>query len=149
MSESKKVEYRRDRCKEKIRSLLQRAEEINTGKADYNYYNKIKDIILFGSLVNTDKERVHDIDILVVWEDNRDKMMQFYLEHPNMFGDYIKDMFAEWFLTERYLRNGSRAFSIHTSIIEDDGIIGIAKSDAHVVLMSDYKVVPDYMKLIP
>ena len=149
MSEGKKVEYRRDNCREKVKGLLKRAEEINTGKADYNYYNRIKEMILFGSLVNTNKDKVHDIDILVVWDSNCELRMKFHYEHPKIFKDMIYDYFSEWYLTKRYLKGGSKVFSIHSNVEESNGIFDIARSDKHIILMSDYKALPENIDLIP
>ena len=148
MSEGKKEEFRRDTCIEKLKGLITRAEEINTGKADYKYYNRIREMVLFGSLVNTDKEKVHDIDILVMWENNKKLSNRFHDEHPGIFKNFIQDMFSEWFLAERYLRGGKKSFSIHSNVTEDPSIVDIAKSDRHIVLISDYEVVPDSMDMI-
>ena len=50
---------------------------------------------------------------------------------------------------ERYLRGGRKSFSIHSNVTEDSKIVDIAKSDRHIVLISDFKVVPDSMDMIP
>jgi len=142
MSESKKTEYKRETCREKIREIVKRAEEINNGTADYKYYNRIKEMILFGSLVNSDKEKVHDIDILVIWDDNRELGGKFHKEHPRIFKDWIKDMFSEWYSAEKYLRNGGKAYSIHSNVEEGKEIVEMAKSKKYIVLMSDNKSVP-------
>lgn len=149
MSEGKKEEFKRDNCKDRLKGLVKRAEEINTGKADYKYYNRIREMILFGSLVNTEKEMVHDIDILVIWENNKELSLKFHDEHPGIFRNFVQDIFSEWFLMERYLRGGRKSFSIHSNVTEDSKIVDIAKSDRHIVLISDFKVVPDSMDMIP
>ena len=46
-------------------------DAINNGNADYKYYNRVKDVILFGSFINTDKDKIHDIDLYVIWDDKR------------------------------------------------------------------------------
>ena len=148
MSESKKNEFKRETCREKIREIVKRAEEINKGKADYKYYNRIKEMILFGSFVNTDKEKIHDIDIMVVWDDNRELSGKFHKEHPGIFRDWLKDMFSEWYSAERYLRGGARAFSIHSNVEEGKEIMNIVKSKKYITLISDYKVIPIDLKTI-
>lgn len=149
MSEGKKAEFRRDTCKEKLKGFLQRAVDINTGKADYKYYNRIKEIVLFGSLVNTDKEKVHDIDLLVIWDDDRELGERFHEEHPYIFRDWLKDMFSEWYSAEKYLRGGAKVFSIHSNVVEGKRIYDIVNSDKHIILASDHNVIFANLALIP
>lgn len=140
MSESKKVLYKREVCEGAIKGLCERALDINNDKADYKYYNHIKDIILFGSLVNTDKDKVHDVDIAVFFENDREKMQKFHKEHLGILSDFISDMFSETILQERYLKGGKKVFSIHSNVHEREELRSIATSDRHIYLMKDYQL---------
>ena len=147
MSETKAREYKRENCVEAVKELVTRAVEINTGKADYQYYNRIKEIILFGSLVNSDKEKVHDIDICLISEDNRELMRRFHSEHVGLFSDYVTDLFSESYIQERYLKGKRKMFSIHSNVHEGMGIRDVALKDAHICLMSDFEVTEDIKRL--
>lgn len=63
MSESKKWLYKRATAAAAVRALIDRIEAINSGTADYPYYNKIESVILFGSFVNSDRPNIHDLDV--------------------------------------------------------------------------------------
>ena len=116
MAEGKKREYLRATCEKKIVEFVERAYLINAGKADYRYYNRVQDIILFGSMVNTEKDTVHDIDLCVRSTDDRKLMQRFYEENAvaahTKFADIVNALFAEWFLTKRYLKGRCGIFSV-------------------------------------
>lgn len=155
MSEGKKREYLRKTCKAKVEEFVKRAVEINTDKADYHYYNKIKDIILFGSLINTDRPKVHDIDLLVIYDYEHGLLEKFHKEHYGRFNDWFVDCDSERELRIMYLKNKCGIFSVHGvscrngQFRDDDEEYLIATSDKHIYLMKDYVEVPGFMELIP
>ena len=122
---------------------MDRAKMINEGKADHEYYNKIETMVLFGSLVNSEKERVHDADLLVVHEDDRKQMIRFHYEHPELvIGNFIDNLAAEFFLKQRFIRGRNTILSLHTPFLEEKEIISIATADKHLVLMEHGMEVP-------
>ena len=144
MAEGKKREYKRSTCMERLKELLLRAEDINADRADYKYLNHIQEIILFGSLINTEKQKVHDIDIYVVWDDDRNRSQEFNAEHAEIikskFSNMVDQLFGEYFLAMRYLKGGCGIFSIHSNVEEgNERMLPIVKSDRHLYLMSDYR----------
>ena len=154
MAEGKKKEYKRTTCKEKLKELLERAQNVNDGKADYNYYNKISTIILFGSLIGTDNEKVHDIDLCVISDDNRLLMKKFYDDNPEVvyskFSDIVSQLFAEWNLTKRYIKGRCGIFSIHANVeYSYENVIRVALSGPHIYLMKDYKIIEGAFEQIP
>lgn len=154
MAEGKKREYNRATCKERLRELLKRAEEINSDCADYPYRNHIETIVLFGSLINTDKDKVHDIDIYIQWDDNRMLMYEFYQKHYSVvarkYHDLVDQMFGEWLLTKSYLKNSCGIFSIHSNVDDGDAqILPVVAADKYLVLMQDYKAHYEALEEIP
>lgn len=141
MAEGKKRAYKRETCEQKICEFVERARQVNAGEADYQYYNRIRDIILFGSMVNTEKDTVHDVDLCVKWTDDRKLMRRFYEENAATvhakFTDIVNALFAEWFLTKRYLKGRCGIFSVHCNAEEGAGIFDIATADKHLYLMKD------------
>lgn len=148
MSESKKKLYKRETCMQAVKELIVRAEEINADKADYHYYNKLKDVILFGSLVNTNNDKVHDIDIAAIQDNIPVQMHQFHLEHPSLISDWFWDECSEWFCQRKYLKNGRKMFSIHSNVMEGKEIKDIATSDKHIYLVRDHKITADAQALL-
>lgn len=139
MAEGKKREYLRATCEKKIIEFVERACLINAGKADYRYYNRIEEIILFGSMVNTENDTVHDIDLYVQWTDDRILMAMFADENEDVvyqkFPSLVGAFFAEWHLAERYLKCRCGIFSVHSNVVEGMEVRKIACADKHLYLM--------------
>lgn len=148
MSESKKRLYKRATAAAAARALIDRIEAINSGTADYPYYNKIESVILFGSFVNSDRPNIHDLDVLVIHDDDRTLMTKFHAEHPGLFSDYLQDLFSEMYLKEKYLRNRKTIYSFHSNLNEGPEIVDIAKSDKHIVLCRDHQICDDALTKI-
>lgn len=143
MSETKKRNYRRATAAKAVQDLIPQLQDINGGTADYDYLNKIRDVIIFGSFTNKDCEYVHDVDICIIHDDDREKMFEFHHRHPHMFSTFTDDIFAEYLLKEKYLRGRKSIYSFHSNISEGAGIIDIATKNAHFYLVKDYKICPD------
>lgn len=67
----KSREFKRKTVCKTLEDFLIRCEILKTFKKDKNnalsYYN-VKDVVVFGSFVNSDKEKVHDLDLNIVLE---------------------------------------------------------------------------------
>lgn len=149
MSESKKRLYKRETAASAAESLIARIEAINNGTADYKYYNRIESVILFGSFVNSNKSHIHDLDVLVIHDDDRKLMNKFHEEHLGMYADFVEDIFSEALLKEKYLRNRKNIYSIHSNIHEKKHeILNIATSDKHIFICRDHKICDDARFLI-
>ncbi len=139
MAEGKKREYLRATCEKKIVEFVERASLVNAGKADYRYYNRVEEIILFGSMANTENDKVHDIDLYVQWTDDRILMAMFMEENEDVvyqkFPSFIDAFFAEWHLAERFLKGRCGIFSVHSNVVEGKGVRRIACADKHLYLM--------------
>ena len=149
MSELKKQLYKRETAADAAESLIDRIEAINNGTADYKYYNRIESVILFGSFVNNDKPRIHDLDVLVIHDDDRVLMGKFHAEHVGLFYDFVEDLYSEALMKERYLRNRRNIYSIHSNIHEKKHeILNIATSDKHIFICRNHKICEDARFLI-
>ena len=148
MSETKKKMYKRVAAAKAARELIPRIEAINNDNADYHYYNKIKDVILFGSFVNTDQDMVHDLDVCVVHDDDRDLLDKFYRQHRGTFKNLLQDLFCELYLKQRFTKNGKSIYSLHSNVEEGSEIISIATSKEHVYLFRDHKLCDDALGAI-
>ena len=149
MSESKKRLYKRETATLAAESLLDRIDEINNGNADYQYYNRIKSVLLFGSFVNSNNPLIHDLDVLVIHDDDRTLMGKFHSEHPGLFSDFVEDIYSEALMKERYLRNRKNIYSIHSNIHERESeILKIAMSDKHIFICRNHKICDDALSLI-
>ncbi len=151
MSETKRVEYKRKTCTDALKEVLQHAVDINSGKADYPYYNKIKELILFGSYVNTDKDYLHDIDFCIIFDRDHTLSRKFNKEHPEVFHkfDWFNVWHAEFELQHRYLRGRRKMVtSLHSNIYEGEEIKDIATSDKHIVLISGHTLTKEGLALL-
>ena len=149
MSESKKLFSKRETAADAAEALIHRIDAINKGSADYPYYNRIEAVILFGSFVNSDKPRIHDLDVLVIHDDDRKLMKKFHEEHLGMYADFVEDIFSEALLKEKYLRNRKNIYSIHSNAHERmPDILDIATSDRHVFICRDHKVCDEARAII-
>ncbi len=141
MSETKARLYNRSTCMNSLKGFVNRAMDINNDKADYKYNNKVKDVILFGSLVNTDNEKVHDIDLFVDMGDDKDKSEKFLKDnytaiHQKFSGDWLVMLYSEDILRVRYMKNRKGYFSIHSDKCDMPAVT----RDKYIYLIKDYKV---------
>lgn len=97
-------------------SLVQRAQEINTNP-DFVY--SVSRIAVFGSYINTDKEKLGDLDIAVElvprYEGDdlvREMVEAFNQRGPQTYSIIDRYSFARYEI-ERYLRNRSKCLNLH------------------------------------
>ena len=64
MSETKKVNYKRETATRTLKELIERVKNINKHKREYLH---VKDIYVFGSYLKK-TPTVHDLDVFVTWE---------------------------------------------------------------------------------
>lgn len=142
MAEGKKRTFTRKAAIGAVIDMVERVRLINEGKADYPFLNKVKDVILFGSLVNNPKTKtVHDADIAVFCENDPEKRMEFYHLYPEyrIHGNDVRQMFSEYLLMKKYISGNSHILSLHESAEEGEGVReNIVMADQHIWLFKDY-----------
>lgn len=151
MAEGKKRAYKRETCQQKICEFVERAKRINAGEADYQYYNHVQDIILFGSMLNTEKDMVHDINLFVRWSYDGGLMKKFYNDNKEVarakFDNIVTRCFAEWLLAQRYLRGRCGIFSVWSNVVDGKDAFDAATEEGHLYLMKDGVVNEKAMEL--
>ena len=141
MAEGKRMSFTRKAAVNAVNGMMERVQAINEGNAPFPFLNKIRDVILFGSLVNRpDADKVHDADVAVIIDDDKGKMYEFAERYPEycVENNYITHLFSEHIQMLRYLKGRKYLLSIHTNYEEKDSIMDIATSDKHIWLIKDY-----------
>ena len=64
MAESKKREFSRAIAQKRCLEAIDRAILINEGKAERPFLYTVNELVVFGSLVSSEKSKVHDVDLL-------------------------------------------------------------------------------------
>lgn len=124
MSETKKVNYKRETAKRELVKLIGRVKELNS---DANALLHVTDLIIFGSyLKNT--PTVHDLDVFVAFKrtnaydtivnrDYKGNAGQFYADYAYKSGRHFHNITEEltWWQEEHYRRvkGSSRVLSLH------------------------------------
>lgn len=68
MSETKLREFNRSSCEKILMEAIKRARDINRNKGRKKYLCYVDRLTVFGSLINSSKEKIHDVDLYVsVW----------------------------------------------------------------------------------
>lgn len=83
----KKREYKRETVCNTLESLLERVQIMNGIQGnwdDIRSFADVNDMIIFGSFVNSDKEKVHDLDICVTLDYS--KVLSIFPEHRKVMG---------------------------------------------------------------
>jgi len=106
----------RSTAKKLLESIAQRAKEANDNP-DFVY--SVARIVVFGSYINTDKEKLGDLDVAVelVPRYEGDDLARAEAEAFNRRGpqtySIIDRLFFAHYEVERYLRNKSKCLSLH------------------------------------
>lgn len=72
MAESKKREFSRAIAQKRCLEAIDRAILINEGKAERPFLYTVNELVVFGSLVSSEKSKVHDVDLFVTWKQKLD-----------------------------------------------------------------------------
>ena len=125
MAESKKREFSRAIAQKRCLEAIDRAILINEGKAERPFLFTVNELIVFGSIVNSDKANVHDVDIFATWKSKSfhddyvaaDKAWQEYARKyapDSLWVDWYKVQSFPQTDVQRYLRGrGSGLISLH------------------------------------
>lgn len=126
MAESKKREFNRAIAQKRCLEAIDRAILINEGKAERPFLYTVNELIVFGSLVNSDRPKVHDVDLFVTWKQKlnfqddykaADKAWQDYTRKyapDSLWNDWYKVQSFPQTDVQRYLRGrGSGLISLH------------------------------------
>ena len=142
MAEGKKRLYRRDTVKRSLESFVEQAKKVLDG--DIDLPDKLIHAIVFGSFVNTDNDRVHDLDIGIVVREHREKWMDYITKHPELStGDWFNDLYLPQIMMIKFLKNGKGIISIHYFTEEEfrdcEDYRRILTDSEHVYLVKDRK----------
>lgn len=129
-------EYKRKTICNALTKLCERVIAVNEGTADLPYPQRIKKVIVFGSFINSTKETVHDGDIYIEVDENRDKWRDFAQKYGNRNGNYIDYLFTAQHKLNKYLKT-SPALSFQN---DEETFEKIVKSDTHIFLIDDGKL---------
>lgn len=126
MAESKKREFNRAIAQKRCLEAVDRAILINEGKAERPFLYTVNELVVFGSLVNSDRPKVHDVDLFVTWKQKlnfqddykaADKAWQDYTRKyapDSLWNDWYKVQSFPQTDVQRYLRGrGSGLISLH------------------------------------
>ena len=128
MAESKKREFNRAIAQKRCLEAVDRAILINEGKAERPFLYTVNELVVFGSLVNSDRPKVHDVDLFVTWKQKQklnfqddykaaDKAWQDYTRKyapDSLWNDWYKVQSFPQTDVQRYLRGrGSGLISLH------------------------------------
>ena len=116
MAEGKKRLFKRETCTLELNELLNRVEQVNHDPY-YLYY--VKELIVFGSYVNTQNIKIHDLDIALNLEqkcDNREFVMKKSSERVRASEkslSFVNTIYYCYIETAKYLQNRSHILSLH------------------------------------
>lgn len=120
--------------------------DVNNGEAGYDYPNKIRQVYLFGSLVNTAKEKVHDVDIYLVCDDDRKAMIEFSRKNGKG-ANYLDLLMFEQVSKAKYLQNRKKIYSIHANFTEPE-LLELIMEKYYILLFDDYKECPNAVEQV-
>ena len=95
MAEGKKKLYKRETVKKHLKELIERVKLFQSGEADLPYPDKIEELIIFGSYVNSDREKIHDLDIFLELNEDRSSWQSFAEIYLKGNSSYSRD-FLTW-----------------------------------------------------
>ncbi len=109
---------KRKTADKKIAELIERARFVNISN---NHLYKVIRIAVFGSYL-TKKERINDIDVDIILKrkfneeiqrKKEDACIKRALNKGKKFGNLTEELFYPMYRTQKFLKNRSRAFSLH------------------------------------
>jgi predicted nucleotidyltransferase len=113
----KNCNLKRETAKKLIEELVERAKFINEQTDIEKFPYKITFLSLFGSYINTDKEKIGDIDVFFDMEskwENKEDETRFFLNSPENNGrNFIESLFYSRKLALSFLRNKKHSYSFH------------------------------------
>jgi predicted nucleotidyltransferase len=126
MAESKKREFSRAIAQKRCLEAIDRAILINEGKAERPFLYTVNELVVFGSLVSSEKSKVHDVDLFVTWKQKLD-FQDDYKAADKAWQDYTRkyapdSLWNDWYKVQsfpqtdvmRYLRGRSSGLiSLH------------------------------------
>lgn len=127
MGETKSVEYSRKAANKTFYALVERCKQLVQNPEPTNFIKEVETLSIFGSYVNSDKEKVHDIDVYVKLRTAKaylkyteQEVASFAYERCINSGKYDRyGCFAYDYITDElvaFLKAKSRILSIHTSV---------------------------------
>lgn len=143
MAETKKRLYSRKTVAKHYRNFTIQMEDFN----ELNFPDKLMDVVIFGSYINTDNQKIHDLDIGIRLE-----------KHTDLYESYIADMseaqkkrysntnftnklYAPYFEEIRFLKAKMSTISIHDIQNDSEAIF----KDKYLYIMKDGIILEEAM----
>lgn len=143
MAETKKRLYSRKTVAKHYRNFTIQMEDFN----ELNFPDKLMDVVIFGSYINTDNQKIHDLDIGIRLE-----------KHTDIYESYIADMseaqkkrysntnftnklYAPYFEEIRFLKAKMSTISIHDIQNDSEAIF----KDKYLYIMKDGIILEEAM----
>ena len=132
MSETKNRIYNRSTAIEALMDLSNKLTEMDEVTL---FYDKIKEVIIFGSFAKG-AEKVHDLDVYLEIEEHREMDQVYWEMVTDEEYDPIKARYLQINDICRYLMGRRRIYSFHSNLTSNDER-DIALSDVHYIIMKD------------
>ncbi len=117
----------------RLKEFLERVEEI---RDDPHYIFKVKKVLVFGSYLDKNRDRINDIDLAIevvrketdLEKHNELRMARIVKAHKEgkRFRNIIEEQWWPEIEVRMYLKSGKRSLSIHDI---EDGILAITKNE--------------------
>ncbi len=151
MAEGKKRLYKRETVQRTLVSFVKQVRKVIEGETDFP--DKLVNVIIFGSYVNSDDKMLHDLDVALVVREERDQWKEYRRRHPEQAtGDWFGDLILPHLMLLRFLQNGKRLLSINycteDEFTTDQGIRRVALGKKHVYLVKDGQLCEDSLKIL-
>ena len=107
MAESKKREFSRAIAQKRCLEAIDRAILINEGKAERPFLYTVNELVVFGSLVSSEKSKVHDVDLFVTWKQKLD-FQDDYKAADKAWQDYTRKYAPDSLWNDYFIAWGTR-----------------------------------------
>ena len=142
MAEGKKRLYKRETARKALESFIGQAEQVVSGKTDFP--DQLIHAIVFGSYVNTDNPKVHDLDIEIVVDEHRELWKPYARTHPEeLTEDWFQNLILPNLMLRKFLKKGKSIISLHYvdyREYEEDFMKEVVLGDRHMYIVRDGKI---------
>ena len=146
MAESKSKLYKRKTVEKKLNELLERISQLNEEISHPEFTCFVDEMVAFGSYINTDNEKIHDLDIAI-----RLKLKPRYNNNIGLASreaqqrapeniDFLRKLCWSQEEVYQYLKNRCGIYSFH--LLDEER--KIVESDIHKVLVKNGKLTGQY-----
>ena len=141
MAETKGRLYSRRTVAKHYRHFTIQMEDFN----ELNFPDKLMDVVIFGSYINTNNPKIHDLDIGVrfekhpeLYENYRNNMDEV---HKKRYKNFTEQLYAPYLDEIRFLKARIGTISIHDIDMESEAIF----KDKYLYIMKDGVILEEAM----